>query len=282
MASSGLFHEEIGISHAGYNLATLTIGPYDTLDIPSQTSTYSAPVTVMSFPVAFGSHWNSDVFHDVQFTLTIEPLIYNTTCTERIYVTRGDTVTGWGQMRINTLAGGPSDYFDVLQVRSVEYETDSFFTGGSPVSNTVLNMLGLSQGQKDTSYVQYYYRKGEVSPFAKVEFTSANYSSVSRVYTHQQRLYKSVNVNSISYNKELFIYPNPASGTVHIVLPDMGVFNEYTIVDITGNTVCSGEVGSAEKVLDLHLSNDVSAGTYFLELTNKQDHKMRRCTMVLQ
>ena len=169
-------------------------------------------------------------------------------------------------MRVRTAAGAASDYFDVLQVHSITITTDSFFMNGTAAPGHIVTMLSLTQGKRDTTWTQRYYRMQEVTPLAVVEYKDAGFTQPQKATTHMQRLVKasaSDFVNNIKFN----VHPNPVfSGAFSVLLPDAVNLCSYTLTDLTGKCFASGELRNNTGFCTLTLPENIADGTYFLHI----------------
>jgi hypothetical protein len=267
LGSSAL--DENGISIFSYkkNLAPITAAPYDTFYIPAQTIVYSAPATRISFPCSYGNSWESDYHKDVAFELSVDVFsLLHEPGIDRVYVNRKDTVTGWGQMRVKNSSGTPSEYFDVLQVQTTTRTTDSFFLSGVPASPVVLTMLSLYQAQQDSSFVQYYYRKGEVTPVAKVEFRDQAFTMPIRTTTYFQHKAE-VSIHSSNIDYQLQGFPNPTKGRkICFKLPEWNAAYQAVISDVSGRNHRTLTLETENGMHFLNFSENTVPGTYFVQL----------------
>ena len=253
ITSAGIFDYGINVQQVGYGLYPITGNSGDTLIINNQNITYSSSRIKIGFPANYSSSWTSVYESDLNFQLTYS--LGGFTLAPGImkkYITEKDSVIGWGKMRIKDITGFPSDYLNVLQVQTVIIQTDSFFINSAPFSLTMLSFFGLSQFQKDTTYEQNYYRTGEVTALAQVEFRDAAYTQPYKATTHVQRL-MDVGVPAATGNNSLRIYPNPVTtDAVSVELPATGAWN-YALIGMDGKEVARGTLQAKEKIVQLEL-----------------------------
>ncbi len=254
-----------------YGLAPYTATATDTLYIPQQLALHSAPITVLKFPAVYGSNWGSSVVTDVNFEMTVGSLgMLHTPCVKRTYLTRRDSVRGWGSMRVRNAAGSPSDFIDVLQVNSTEITVDSFFIDGA-TAHPALMIVGMTQGQRDTNYTQYYYRKGELRPLATVTHKNGQYTQPERAWIHRQRL--STDVPEIHKAEPVAVYPNPASSFVTIGLPVYTGHAVCIISNLFGNTLGRQSIVFKDGTATLILPAKVGTGVYQIQIeTSNRTH----------
>ena len=225
------------------------------------------------FPAALASAWTSDYVYDVDFELSLAIYTYHhAPGIVRHHISEKDTVTGWGSMRIRDASGAASPFLDVLQVRSTIIRKDSFFLNGWPMPGTVMTLFGLVQGMADTQYIQNYYRLGEITPLAKVEFRDSACAQPFRVTTHVQRLIPS-GIESLAGRAGIMAYPNPASGTtINISAPSDGIFR-YQLMDGSGQKVTEGTITVKGKGGQIPLPPGANAGVYYLHLINSNQEE---------
>jgi hypothetical protein len=263
----------VAIKEKKHELFSLTSSPTDTLYILAQNAIYTSPLTKLAFPATFNVAWQSAFVNTVQFELTVGAYaLLHAPGYVRTYTDRRDTITGWGKMRVKDAAGVPSDYFDVLQVQSTTMTVDSFFLNGVPAPLAMLSLLSLTQGKRDTTFIQNYYRAQEVTPFAKVEYKNAAYASPYKATTHIQRLIaSSVGIKATGSTDGITIYPNPVCDVLTIDLPNDGNWG-YLILDNAGRKTDEGIIrGQVQQ--HIRLSPDHAAGHYMVVLM--QDGKIR-------
>ncbi|WP_185965533.1 T9SS type A sorting domain-containing protein [Flavobacterium zepuense] len=74
-------------------------------------------------------------------------------------------------------------------------------------------------------------------------------------------------VNDPSAQDAFVIYPNPASSTLNLQLPQSSLLNEYTIFDVTGKNLMSGSVNTSASAINI---SGLAAGTYIIKLNGGQ------------
>lgn len=272
----GIISYGIKIIGAAFDLAPITTSPGDTLFIPSQNSIYSSSQNAILFPATFNRSWTSSYNFDLIYELTYMALTLNhTPGIYRKHITQKDTVSGWGKMRIKDANNIPAAYFDVLQVQTTTYITDSIYLNNTPAPGLLLLALNLTQGKQDTIYEQSYYRYGEVTPLARVRFKDAACTQPVTAYTHVQRLMPAA-VKDADPSLKVNVYPNPITGNVFSVDITGGGHYTYRVKNILGSIVQSGELKNnhAEIVLQASLSQ----GIYYLDL---QDRGNFLCTKMI-
>ena len=266
VTSTGHIQQGLIINDTFHRLISITAGN-DTMFIPAQNATFSSPVILKGFPCTIGGVWQSTLISDINFQLTINMFsLSHQQFTQRRFTTRKDTVVGWGKMRVKNAAGAPSPYINVLQVQTATYTIDSFYMGSSVSPGAYLTLLGLTQGKRDTTYIQYYYRKGEVTPLVSATYKDAAFTSPSKVIYHHQRL-ETVDVeNTIGFTGISF-YPNPALNELRFVLPE-SIQYDYMISDISGKVVMSGQIDGGRGEVLMSLPEHMLQGLYLVSISS--------------
>ncbi len=248
-----------------YDIFLRTSSITDSLFFPTQDMLYVGQAKKLAFPCTYGSSWTSDYVRDFRFELSYgiyacnhAPGIVRSTISET------DSVTGWGAMRINDIAGNPSPYWSVLQVQSVVVRRDSFLLNGGYMPNAILTAFGLTQGQTDTVFEQYYYRKGEITPLAHVLFRDRTFATPYRAETHVQRLSK-LAIPENEQETDGKIFPNPVIGNQTIVaLNKANGSCSYSLRTGQGIVVHRGQLNFSNHQAVLPLPADIANGIYYL------------------
>jgi hypothetical protein len=274
ITSTGLIQYGVNIPWVGYSLSALgiSIDPRDSFVVNAQNDTFSSSRKVILFPATYNSTWSSAYHSDFSYIFSDSSFNFNHAHgVIRSYITEVDTVKGYGIMRVKNLTGGTSSYFNVLQVQTTVVTIDSFFLNDSLPSLTfmgLLNYLGFTQGQADTTFTQYYYRTGEVTPFAQVSYNNASYSHPVGAATHIQRLVNE-GVANVANDNKVSVYPNPVSGgEVYINLPAVSAAWSYELLDINGKVIQAGDLKANNTNAEFTLISSITPGNYYLRLNN--------------
>ena len=246
---------------------TFTVGS-GTITVPVQHAVFSAPYTVIKFPATMSTTWSSTYESDFNFMITYFPLYSNAAGVVKSFITETDSVKGWGKMRVPGFTGGASSWFNVLQVQTTITVMDSFLINGAVPIAAALSALGVTEGQTTNTYQQSYYRTGEVTPFAKIQYPDATFSAPSRGTTNSQRLINTGIANVVN-NSGVNIYPNPVTGNeVSIDRPAAGGAWSYELIDMNGRNVTSGSLQTNGKHAQLSIPSVVTPGIYYIRINN--------------
>lgn len=271
ITDTGILDYGINIQKIAYDLSSMTLGTTDSLFIPAQGTIYTRPHTKIAFPATYNSSWASSYSSDLNFEISLASLSYvHAPGIVRTYTTETDSVIGWGKMRVTDAAGFPSAYFNVLQVKTITHTTDSFFINGVPADPMVLIIFGLQQGQRDSTYEQYYYRQQEVTALAQVTFADNTFTQPKSAITHIQRLIPPdpISVKKANGQQDIKVFPNPViDDCLFIEVPAAGTW-DYQLLNSSGIAVMSGSLLAKGKIAQLLLPAYISQGIYSLRIYN--------------
>ncbi len=262
ITSSGMQQFGISVPHQTFCLLPQTGSSTDTLYIDSQYVSFSMPVSKLSFPSSFNSTWISSSVSDLHIHVRfISATMIYTAAIHRQYLVEYDSVVGYGKMRVTDATGNPSQYFDVLQVQSLICTFDSVLSDTLTNQSLITPILHLNEGQRDTSYQQFFYRQGSVTPLAQISFQDKTFTNPTKAITHMQE-----NMNLVPNLKALgniVVYPNPViDRQININLPQEGRWH-IQLADKNGRTVLDTDTGT--NVVELNLPKNLPVGTYTLK-----------------
>ena len=271
----------VNVRDSEYNIAFMTTSAFDSFIIPNQHILYSSPHTRVVLPATYNSAWAPSYHKDLLFELSVAFYSYNhAPGISRKYISEQDTITGWGKMRVKDIGGNPSIYWDVLQVRTTTITTDSFFLNGGPMPGTILLLFNLIQGTSDTTYVQNYYRLGEVTPLASVRFKDAAYTQPYRATAHVQRLTPpQTSIENTEY-AQFATYPNPVTGdNISVTFPVNGI-TKYTLTDMQGRNIVHGQLDITNQQGKIKLPATVRQGVHMLQLGNSRHNSSTQIEII--
>ncbi len=169
------------VNRSAYSLFSITGNINDSIILLSQNIFYNGNKLTIPYPVHYLTGWlcNYNYVVNLQISLAAEGLNH----APLKYTTKVDiihNVTGWGDMRIPTVAG-PGDFTPCLLLKSFSTRVDSFFVNNAPASNAVLNVLGFNQAQTTYQFLYHFKRVGLDQDLATFYFTDSSYSTIDKV-----------------------------------------------------------------------------------------------------
>lgn len=254
-------------------LGSLTGNANDELIFPVQNVVYSEPQLERKYPTAMGSSFTSTNTKNTKFNLTVAAYGLNKTPGIRKSVrTVKDTVIGWGTVKIKgAFYKRIYDNVPVLQVRHTVTVTDSFFLGGSPAPQALLDAFGLKQGVPENFYSIDFINQGELDELIRIDFDKSAFVTVKEVEIQENRLeqYIITGLTDLSVQNAINVYPNPIAGnTITVDLPTNhnGSWT-YKLTDILGREVSKGAINTNT----INLPNEFTKGTYILTISNNDN-----------
>lgn len=249
----------------------------DTLFFKAQSNLYNSTYTKMPFPLVYGSAWHSDFSYALQFMLTDTFRHYMLQPGKiLIHRTESDKATGWGFMKIKEPSGVTSSYAEVIQVKTITYERDSFTFGAATMPDTLLTLLGLPQGQETRTYSLNFYRVGRITPMLKLNYADSSLTTLVSAYVDTLNYVpdslRPASVAFTSLGQDITVYPNPvANHTVNIEVPQAVAGSwSYDIIAISGQVISTGNlpISGGQTRAQVVLPASVAPGSYYLHIRN--------------
>jgi hypothetical protein len=256
--NGGFEYQGFEVKPQRYSISAVTGGPNDSAIFPAQTLVLPSPPLTLKYPLSMNGAWRTSYVEWVNFNLTLAMAsLINTPSTKKTYVSRLDTVVGWGSMIVPT-GSGPSQPGQVLMVKRTTITTDSFFIAGNPAPGSLLSAFGLAQGQQTISNRYLFWRKHAVYPMLLINFGSDNFTTPASVYYDGM----AINAGLDEPEMQLTLYPNPAGDLVHLSLLSSDLIGcELRISDMSGRIVKQVRVLENPILLDI---STLPKGTYII------------------
>jgi hypothetical protein len=265
------------LSQSSANLSAYTGNASDNVVFPEQRQLFDVSREILRFPATYGQINHTDSRRVMNFNLSIAAYGLNNTPGQLVtHLHRADTIVGYGQMRVYT-PQGPSIYYEVLAMKSWQYELDSFYLAGQPAPQALMDAFGLSQNQNDDSDKAnrlYFYRENNSAPFLLMNFGSNPFQFYTGIFIHGDNLQVASNEELEKESYQVFIYPNPSNGnSVTIQYFGINLNNvNYTIRDINGRVVQSvkNQLIHGNKI-EIQMNDEISDGYYFVEVVDSEN-----------
>lgn len=260
------------VERQAFSLTSISGGPTDSLVFPAQNIHYSSIEHTIPFPETLGTTWSSNYTFATDFSITVQVFqLQNAPCIRKTHIIEHDSVAGWGKMRVKGKDGTISGDIDVLMVRGISTQIDSFFLYGQPAPPSMLTAFGLTQGQVTQEFETKFYRENELTPLCFARYRDNSYSSAKvkyiRVHINRQNTATGLlDQKNISKTK---IFPNPvvAGNPIQIQLPDRITTSlSYTIVNSAGQIVTRGILQAINGQAQISNLGQLSRGLYYVRL----------------
>ncbi|MEN9523417.1 MAG: hypothetical protein RL065_1794 [Bacteroidota bacterium] len=269
----------IHIPAQGYSETAVTGGANDSIIFPDQKYILNQARTVVKFPATIGYYNKSVSKREAQFNVTVAAYMLNHTPAWHVnYIHREDSILGWGKMRIYT-ATGPSIYYDVLSMFSIQYQIDSFFLGSrySVAPAALTNAFGVTQGEhvNDRNRI-YYFRANRAQPLLLATLDSA-LTTFTGLYFDADNITTATGIDDVANAKySTLLFPNPANQnqiSLQFIGKNVSSVN-YTITNISGKVIATNSASINNNVLQVNFDNSVVNGMYFINVTDDKNNSI--------
>jgi hypothetical protein len=278
--TNAIEHSENGIHipYQGTSQTAVTGGANDSIIFYDQKILLSQPRTILKFPASVGYRNTVKSRRAINFDITVGAYGLNHAPAQHVSTLyREDTIVGWGKMRIHT-ANGPSIYYDVLSMFSMQHNIDSFYLNGMPAPTTLLNAFGEQQGQhtNDKNRI-YYFRANRAQTLMLVTLDSA-LTAFTGVYFDADSIKLASGVEQAINKNDFasFLYPNPSNGAeINLQFINTNIASaNYVITDISGKIVASNYQSLNNNLLKINLSKSITNGIYFIHVTDDKNNSI--------
>jgi len=234
-----------------------TNGYQDSLYILKTDNVYPSPSRVFDFPMIYGINWKTTYIDKIDFKISlVVPYLNKAPGMKKTFVSRTDSVIGWGDMIIPA-PPGPGARAAVLMIKRVTKYIDSFYINGKPAGSDVLNTIGSVQGNIRIVNAYYFYRKNSHQPYLSMNFGSGEF------VTPLSIIYEGGLTSDIDYeaSENINIYPNPTSDRLSITHSKNMT---AAISDIAGKIILIKKLYSDNETI---LLENIPNGNYILQLS---------------
>jgi len=269
-SASGVNTLGFSIKNQRYGI-TITGNPNDSCIFLNQYFVNTNHSYVMPFPTTMNTSWNTTQRSMVKFDLTIAAYgLNNAACQKVTNTVRKDTVVGWGKMRVPTISGASYAY-DVLMVKRMTVQTDSFYLNGLAAPANFLTAFGVTQGQTTSDNRYMFWRANARYTLMMINFGSNNFTTASSVYFDGSAQFDPSSINEINQNTDIKVFPNPNHGDFSF--QDNSILKEpyeFSIYNVLGQIVNKHKFNpSAFDARKIHVSG-LNPGTYFISIVSEK------------
>ncbi len=279
--STGLYETGRGTDTAYQDISSTTNTKGDYIAFPTQTLSFGGKgLTTIPYPgkLGFSTTW-SGAPKSVYFILNAHNIFLGLNYTKakgeiRSIITQHTSVVGYGKLKLKTNAALLTLTEDVVLVRMITTNQDSFFADGKPIGALVLSALQAKQGQKSVTAKYSFQRTGTTVPLFSINALDSNFSYVSSAFVDTTGLrYTDVCQGYTAIQNSTFrIYPNPAtaSSIINLSFPVSSDFTGNMIIsDMQGRSVFRSDRQSftpSNSRIELPV---LASGSYQIVITNQ-------------
>lgn len=265
----------VGVKFQPLDIPTgaLTGSPTDSINYLESNGFYPGnPDYVAWFPMNYGDTRNSNYVVNNEFLLTVGAFgVDHVPCLNEVVGNVENEVVGWGNLSLINPTDQSTVVLEVLAMKTTHVETDSFFIGGAPFPQALLDAFAVAQGQPSTSVNYTFFAKGFSSPVLTISQGGGEswMPSDLTVITALQE----VGDHAIPFQ----YYPNPASDQLNIQFEkstnEPWMFSLYnSIGQKVDDHLVDQPMGTVNKSIEF--SKRFHAGNYFYVLYNEDKSVM--------
>ena len=256
---NGYYAKGITLDNQSYFIGDLTMNQNDSMVAPEQSWTYPSVRWAYKFPLTYGDVTVSNFMRATNYTLTLTAFgLSKVPSLKKAYITQNDSILGWGRVVLPGTTGKTSP-IEVLLIKRIVTEIDSFFIGGVPAQKMLLDNFALSQGQKISSYSYYFTRENHKSAILTFGFSDPVFTRISGIiWDMSADLLTDVRDNPLKNSVDISISPNPVTDNLNIKGDNIKLIQIYSVVGV--------------KVLESVFAENIpvaelSAGMYYCKIT---------------
>lgn len=251
-------------------LLSLTGNAADSCIFPTQILVYDTTSYTLPFPATMSTSWRTSMRTFVDFKLTISAYALNQTpCQKVTNSVRFDSIISWGTLRVPT-ALGHSLAYEVLLVKRMYVQIDSFYMAGAPAPAPLLAAFGITQGQSTTLNRYLFWRKDARYPLLMINFSASNFIKPTSIYYDGAAQFDPTGTDEIQQNSDITVYPNPNNGDFFIQVDQIKDEPfELNIYNLVGQIVYTQQIiPSGNNSQQIQIEN-LNHGTYFVRINSE-------------
>lgn len=252
-----------------FSITPVSGGPNDILRFVGTPEHFEGRLNIIKFPMTYGDTWTETRKERIPFELTVAAFGMDRVPGWRTRtVTQTRTVSGWGQVITPNRDGNPNPPRDVLLMWIEGITVDSFFLGGAPAPQPIMDAFGLIQGEEFNNSFTLFYDQYDVSNLMRANIAADG--SISSVFFKPDHNPIS-SVRNLSLNPA-FVFPNPVSPLQDLTIrTEQPISNgKILLFDMNGKTVYSRDVHSSSgQEFGITIPTHLSSGMHIFQLTDE-------------
>lgn len=267
--NDGVFTPAIYINQRDFSIQAISGGANDSLHILEKTDVHApGRIDLIRFPTEYQDQWTMSRTENLDFELTAAAFQLNRTPGRRQkIITHEREVVGHGQITVPLSGSRQSAPLDVLLMKVVVTEVDSYFLGGAVAPVQITTAFGVSQGDTRSTEEYIFYNKQDAGAAA---FLRAEGSTVTSIAVYP-RYYADANTSGLtdaaSTQATSFLYPNPVqSGQALRIEGPEHQGATLRIITVAGQEVGQWRLEPAQNRVEL--SQNLNPGVYFYEMVS--------------
>jgi len=256
------------------SLADVTGTPGDNVHFTPDKQLYNGEIDRVLFPITYQQTWSNNMTRKTPYELTIQGFGLNKVPGyHELHMAVSNEVIGYGNL-LMTYKGANSDTMEVLLIKTVQTVIDSFFLGGGPAPDALVQGLGLEQGSKQTIVTYSYYRKGwgDLMLEIRSDEETPGVTPTGMYYSVYGIEYPASVQNPKMVNSTINMFPNPskAGSTLYMEWNEkIQATASYQIIDLQGKVLANCmDLTSTSNSAEIRLPSQMPKGIYFVQALN--------------
>lgn len=271
--ADGWYRTGRAISSLTVPLTPISGGANDRIDYLANKADYVGRRNFLEFPMTYQNQWEGGYYFDLNYEVTIAAFGLNQTpAFTRTTITEEREVVGYGSIILPRSDGSPSGEIEVLLVKGRFIEVDSFFLGGSPAPQAILDAFGLEQGVIKGRNFYNFYAPGIGTPVLLSE-SPLNGGATDRIsYWYQV-------ADMTTSTQELRVpvaksFPNPAASTstITIILEQFTSSGQVRFIDLQGRVLQTvAYTSNGSNSFEVEVPTSLHAGMFMYQVTDEDN-----------
>lgn len=251
-----------------FSITPISGGQNDIIRFVGTPLPFEGRLDLIKFPLSYQDAWTESFTENTIFELTVAGFGLNMVPGSRKRTTtQTRTVIGWGQLITPNKEGGSNEPRDVLLMQGNGVTVDSFFLGGAPAPQPLLDAFGLSQGDVNENEFYLFFDQYDQSNLMRV---NVNNTTVTSAFFKPDRNEVSTSVSAFELTPTV-AYPNPISPLQELTIQTDQLLTNGTFVllDMNGRHVHLENFNTlSNDKITISLPGYLMPGLYIFQLTD--------------
>ncbi|MFK7948033.1 MAG: T9SS type A sorting domain-containing protein [Saprospiraceae bacterium] len=254
-------------------LGSFTGNPADSLFNLGGARTEMPSWTWIDFPLNYNDTSTTNSYNDIQIVVDAPTFgLSNYIVTQRRFSTTSKDANGWGKLVLTDPTTMTPDTIEVLLQERTVMSVDTFYdAAGGLVPETLLGILGLTQGAVGAELKYYYFYTAGLNQYAMVIAQADGVNALAEYNTEIFANGLHVNTKNIKPIKVSHrVYPNPIQNHQFQLELDKNNMEDWQleISNVLGQAVHQESV--TDNISTVRLDANLNSGQYFYTVKNEE------------
>lgn len=280
--ATGVYNTGRVITETTFPLTAITGNPDDTFVFLGDTVSYEGRVNELQFPMTYHDTYGNTRTERTNISLTVAAFgLSNAPVEARRYQTETRTVVGYGQVIIPLESQSASPPIDVLLIQTDRTAVDSFFLAGSVAPTALTDAFGVSQGMTSNDQSFMFHTPNLEAPVVRMNIDE-NGGVLDFIYRPRAADLVS-GVNELS-TASFITAPNPVQRgqTLRVQVEEELREGSLRLLNLNGQLVSTPALQMNAQAYELQITDQLTAGLYFLQAYDKNGRLIRAKKIIVQ